>query len=168
MIHVCSLAHLPGTVEATGASHVITVMADVDKVMRPRSILEPNHLVISMDDIIEEAEGFMAPKRAHVERVLEFGRGWDRAAPMVVHCYAGISRSTASAFAAACMLNPHRDEVSIARQIRAASPIASPNRLIVSHADHLLGREGRMLRALDEMGPGNLTVEGRPFRIDLD
>ena len=56
----------------------------------------------------------------------------------------------------------------IARQIRAASPIASPNRLIVSLADRALGREGRMLRALDEMGPGSMMVEGHPFRIELD
>jgi predicted protein tyrosine phosphatase len=100
--------------------------------------------------------------------VLNFVRGWDRSAPLVVHCYAGISRSTASAFAAACALNPHRDETSIARQIRAASPIASPNRLIVSLADKALGRDGRMLRALDEMGPGSMMVEGFPFRVDLD
>ena len=73
-----------------------------------------------------------------------------------------------SAFAAVCALNPHRDEISIARQIRAASPIASPNRLIVSLADKALGRDGRMLRALDEMGPGSMMVEGRPFRIDID
>ena len=70
--------------------------------------------------------------------------------------------------AAACMLNPHRDEATIARQIRAASPIAQPNRLIVGHADRLLGRDGRMLRALDEMGPGSMMVEGRPFRVELD
>ncbi len=87
---------------------------------------------------------------------------------MVVHCYAGISRSTAIAFAAACALNPHRDEFLIARQIRAASPIASPNRLIVSLADKALGREGRMLRALDEIGPGTMSVEGQPFRVDLE
>ncbi len=87
---------------------------------------------------------------------------------MVIHCYAGISRSTASAFAVVCALNPNRSELQIARQIRSASAFAHPNRLIVSHADRLLGREGRMLRALDDMGPGNLTVEGRPFRIDLD
>ena len=69
MLHVCSLAHLPGTVQATGASHVITVMADVRQVQRPPSIRECNHLVISMDDIIEEAEGFTAPALEHVERV---------------------------------------------------------------------------------------------------
>lgn len=168
MLHVCSLAHLPGTVQTTGASHVITVMADVHQVLRPASILADNHLVISMDDIIAEAEGFTAPALAHVEQVLGFGRTWGRTAPMVIHCYAGISRSTASAFAIACALNPNRSEVSIARQIRLASPSAHPNRLIVHHADQLLGREGRMLRALDQIGPGNLTIEGRPFRIDLD
>ena len=54
------------------------------------------------------------------------------------------------------------------QQIRAASPIAQPNRLIVSLADKALGRDGRMLRALDEMGPGSMLVEGRPFHIDLD
>jgi predicted protein tyrosine phosphatase len=168
MIHVCSLAALPDTVKATGASHVLTVMANVDQVQRPESVLAANHLKISMDDITEQMDGFVAPSDSHIEQVLNFVRGWDRSAPLVVHCYAGISRSTASAFAAVCMLNPHRDEISIARQIRAASPIASPNRLIVSLADRALGRDGRMLRALDEMGPGNLMIEGRPFRLDLD
>jgi predicted protein tyrosine phosphatase len=168
MIHVCSLADLHPTVKATGASHVLTVMANIDQVQRPPSIPEAHHLKISMDDITEPADGFVAPNDLHVEQLLAFVRGWDRNAPLVVHCYAGISRSTASAFAAACMLNPHRDEVSIARQIRAASPIASPNRLIVSLADKALGRDGRMLRALEEMGPGSLTVAGQPFRIDLE
>lgn len=168
MIHVCSLAALSDTVKTTGASHVLTVMANVAQVQRPQSVLEANHLRVQMDDITEHMEGFMAPSDSHVEQVLNFVRGWDRNAPLVVHCYAGISRSTASAFAAACLLNPHRDEMSIARQIRAASPIASPNRLIVSLADKALGREGRMLRALDEMGPGSMLVEGRPFRIDIE
>src|SRR6266576_1039364 len=168
MIHVCSLAALPDTGKATGASHVLSVVANVDQVQRPVSVLEANHLKVSMDDITEQMDGFVAHCDSHIEQVLNFVRGWDRSAPLVVHCYAGISRSTASAFAAACLLNPNRDEISIARQIRAASPIASPNRLIVSLADKALGRQGRMLRALDEMGPGSLTVEGRPFQLDLE
>jgi predicted protein tyrosine phosphatase len=168
MIHVCSLAALPSTVQATGASHVLTVMANVDQVQRPASVLAANHLKVQVDDITEQIEGFVAPSEVHVEQVLNFVRGWNRNAPLVVHCYAGISRSTASAFAAVCALNPHRDEIAIARQIRKASPIAAPNRLIVSLADKALGREGRMLRALDEMGPNTLTTEGRAFRIDLE
>ncbi|WP_024508223.1 protein-tyrosine phosphatase family protein [Bradyrhizobium sp. ARR65] len=168
MIHVCSLAALPEIVRLTGASHVLTVMGKVDQVPRPASILEANHLKVAVDDIIEPMEGFVAPSAEHVEQVLNFVRSWDRTAPLVIHCYAGVSRSTASAFAAACALNPHRDEIAIARQIRAASPIASPNRLIVSLADKALGREGRMLRALDAIGPASMMVEGRPFRVELD
>ena len=168
MIHVCSLAALPDTVKATGASHVLTVMANVAQVQRPASVLEANHLRVQMDDITEEMDGFVAPSETHVEQVLNFVRGWDRNAPLVVHCYAGISRSTASAFAAVCALNPDRDEIEIARKIRAASPIASPNRRIVGLADRALGRNGRMLRALDEMGPGAMMVEGRPFVIELE
>jgi predicted protein tyrosine phosphatase len=168
MIHVCSLAALPETVKATGASHVLTVMAKVDQVQRPESVLEANHLKVAIDDITEAMDGFVAPSDLHIEQVLNFVRGWDRSAPLVVHCYAGISRSTASAFAAACALNPHRDEFAIARQIRAASPIAAPNRLIVSLADKALRRQGRMLRALDEMGPGSMVAEGRPFRVELE
>ena len=168
MIHVCSLAALPETVRAVGASHILTVMANVDQVQRPASVLAANHLKVQMDDITEELEGFVAPSESHIEQVLQFVRSWDRNAPLVVHCYAGISRSTASAFAAACALNPHREEIEIACRIRAASPIASPNRLIVSLADKALGRDGRMLRALDAIGPASMMVEGVPFRIELD
>ena len=168
MIHVCSLAALPETVKRTGASHVLTVMANVDQVQRPASVLAANHLRVAMDDIVEPMDGFVAPSETHIAQVLDFVRGWDRNAPLVIHCYAGVSRSTASAFAAACALNPHRDEMEIARKIRAASPIASPNRLIVSLADRALGREGRMLRALDDIGPASMMVEGKPFLVELE
>jgi predicted protein tyrosine phosphatase len=168
MIHVCSLAALPEIVRMTGASHVLTVMGNVGQVQRPASVLAANHLKVSMDDITEPMEGYTPPSEMHVEQVLNFVRGWDRNAPMVIHCYAGVSRSTASAFAAACMLNPHRDEIEIAKKIRAASPIASPNRLIVSLADKMLGRDGRMVRALEEIGPATMMVEGVPFRVELE
>jgi predicted protein tyrosine phosphatase len=168
MIHVCSLAALPETVRLTGASHILTVMGKVEQVLRPESVLPANHLRVAMDDITEPMEGFVAPSQEHIAQVLDFVRGWDRGAPLVIHCYAGVSRSTASAFAAACALNPHRDEMTIARQIRSASPIASPNRLIVSLADKALGRDGRMLRALDDIGPASMMVEGKPFRVELD
>jgi predicted protein tyrosine phosphatase len=168
MLHVCSLAALPATVETTGARHILTVMANVGQVVRPAPVPEANHLRIQMDDINAPADGFVAPTLAHVEQALDFIRKWDRTAPMVIHCYAGISRSTASAFMAACALNPHRDEFSIARQIRRASPTAYPNRLIVTLADEVLGRGGRMIRALDDMGPGAMTIEGKPFRVELE
>lgn len=168
MIHVCSLAKLPETVATTGARHVITVMGRIDRVARPLGVHPDNHLRVSMDDIVAPAEGFTPPQAAHVHDLIAFAQRWDRAAPLVVHCFAGISRSTATAFAAACALNPQRSETEIARRIRAASPSAFPNRLLVSLADEMLGRQGRMVAAIDAIGPGVTVIEGAPFRLDIE
>jgi len=168
MIHVCSLADLHPTVAAVGASHIITVLGKIERAVTPPSVLDANHLRVSMDDVTEAAEGLKPPAAAHIDTTLAFVRRWDRRAPLVVHCFAGISRSTATAFMAACALNPGRKEDEIANAIRAASPSASPNRLIVELADRALGREGRMIRAVESMGPGSTVLEGRPFHIDLE
>jgi predicted protein tyrosine phosphatase len=167
MIHVCSLARLHATVEETRARHIVTLLRLIDRVQRPSHIPEANHLVLAVDDISLPQDGYTVPGEEHVARLIDFVRGWDRAAPMVVHCFAGISRSTAAAFTAACVLNPEREEAQIARAIRAASPTAKPNARIVSIADRLLNRNGRMIEAVESIGPGEAATEGHPFRIDL-
>ena len=85
-----------------------------------------------------------------------------------MHCFAGISRSTASAYASVCALNPHRDEASIAQALRLASPTATPNIRIVSLADRILGRDGRMVSAIENIGRGVMADEAMPFRLDLE
>ena len=55
----------------------------------------------------------------------------------------------------------------IARDIRRASRTAQPNARIVSIADRLLKRDGRMVRAIETIGPGHAAMEGDPFRLDL-
>ena len=168
MIHVCSLARLHATVDETGARHIVTLLRLTDRVERPAHIAAGNHLVLSVDDISVPIEGYTCPGDEHVARLIEFIGAWDRAAPMVVHCFAGISRSTAGAFVAACTLNPKRDERDIAQAIRRASRTAQPNARIVAIADRMLRREGRMVRAIEELGPGDLAMEGHPFRLDID
>jgi len=168
MIHVCSLARLHDTVTDTGARHIVTLIKDVSLVRRPDCIPEPNHLMLDMDDISMPLDGYVLPGEDHVTKLVDFVCGWDRATPMVVHCYAGISRSTAGAFIAACALNPKRDERMIARLIRDASPTAMPNLRLVALADNLLERKGRMIKAVDSLGPGLSAYEGVPFRLDLE
>lgn len=102
MIHVCSLSRLHATVAETKARHVITLLRLIDRVQRPSDIASENHLVLAVDDIVAEVEGYTAPGEEHVQRLIDFVGTWDRAAPMVVHCFAGISRSTAGAYVAAC------------------------------------------------------------------
>jgi predicted protein tyrosine phosphatase len=168
MIHVCSLARLHSTVDETGARHIVTLLRQTDRVQRPTHIAEENHLVLAVDDIVEPMDGYTVPATEHVRRLIDFVGNWDRAAPMVVHCYAGISRSTAAAYVAACALNPNRDEQQIAWDIRRASRTAQPNAAIVSIADDLLKRDGRMVRAVETIGPGHFSEEGVPFRIELE
>jgi predicted protein tyrosine phosphatase len=167
MIHVCSLARLYATVDQTGARHMVTLLRLTDRVERPGQIAPENHLVLSVDDISNPIEGYACPGDEHVARLIDFVGSWDRAAPMVVHCFAGISRSTAGAFVAACALNPERNETEIAQAIRRASRTAQPNARIVSIADRLLKREGRMVQAVESIGPGDIAMEGNPFRIDI-
>jgi len=168
MIHVCSLARLHETVEDSGARHVVSLIGDEDHVERPAAVEAENHLWLRLHDISAPLDGYIMPEEKHVIDLLRFVRHWDRRAPLVVHCYAGISRSTASAFASVCALNPHRDEESIALALRRASPTATPNIRIVSLADRLLGRDGRMVAAIETIGRGIMATEGTPFRLDLE
>ncbi len=167
MIHVCSLARLHATVDETKARHIVTLLRFTDKVTRPSHIAAENHLILSIDDISAPMDGMTVPAQEHVQQLIDFATRWDRSAPMVVHCYAGISRSTAAAFTAACALNPQRDEMQIAQAIRESSRTAKPNAAIVALADKLLKRDGRMVRAIDSLGPGQDAEEGIPFRLDL-
>jgi predicted protein tyrosine phosphatase len=168
MIHVCSLPLLHQTVEETGARYIVTLLRDVHLVQRPACVVESNHLVLGMDDIPEAMDGYVVPCEEHVSRLINFVRDWDRSAAMVVHCYMGISRSTAAAFVAACALNPTRTELGIAQELRQRSATASPNRRIVAIADDLLGRGGRMVDAITAIGPGTTASEARPFRLELE
>ena len=68
----------------------------------------------------------------------------------------------------ACALNPRRDELSIARALRAASRTAMPNIRIVSLADRMLGRNGRMVAAIESIGPGMSAYASEPFQLDLE
>jgi predicted protein tyrosine phosphatase len=169
MIHVCSLARLHETVEDTGARHVVSLIGLEDRLERPANVAPENHLWLQMHDISEPLDGHIMPGESHVKEMLAFVRSWDRRAPLVVHCYMGISRSTASAFASVCALNPQRDEMSIAQALRRASPTATPNIRIVSLADQILRRNGRMVAAIETIGRGAMTnTEAEPFRLDLE
>jgi predicted protein tyrosine phosphatase len=148
-----------------GATHIVTLIRDHGPVATPKGIPTENHLRVDINDINAPAEGLVHPQDEHVSEVLNFIRAWDHRSPMIVHCYAGISRSTASAFSGLCLLNPDVPEKLIARRLRDASPTATPNRLIVSIADDILGRGGRMVDAIDDIGQGLIAAECVPFKL---
>ena len=167
MIHVCSLARLHDTVASTGARHVVSLLGLEDNLRRPATVLPEDHLWLQLHDISAPLEGFIMPQTEHVEALIAFVRRWRREAPLVMHCYAGISRSTAAAYVATCALRPESEEHAIAAALRRASPTATPNVRIVALADDLLGRSGRMTAGIEAIGQGAFATEAEPFRLDL-
>jgi predicted protein tyrosine phosphatase len=136
-------------------------------VERPHAIAEGNHLFVGINDIVEPQDGMILPAENHVEQIIDFARAWPREQPLVVHCYAGISRSTATAYISLCATDPDRDEREIAQALRIASRTATPNPLLIALADDLLDRKGRMVDAIAEIGRGEDAMEGVPFLIPL-
>ena len=166
-IHVCSLARLESTVARSGASHLVTIVDKGTPVRRPQSIRADRHLFLGFNDVTMPMEGMLLPAAHHIERLLGFLGAWDRERPIVVHCHAGISRSTAAAFIGLCAIAPDRDEGEIAWGIRRSSPTAFPNPLMVALADGILGRKGRMSAAVAAIGRGVDAFESVPFVLPI-
>lgn len=167
MLHVCSLSRLNETVERTGATHMVSLINADTAVTRPLRIAADRHLFLGFNDIVAPVEGLVPPAEAHVAELIRFIRSWDRQGPLVVHCWAGISRSTAGAYIAACTLNPGADEQELAAELRRRAPSATPNARLVAFADKILGRDGRMIDGVRAIGRGADAFEGTPFEMPV-
>jgi predicted protein tyrosine phosphatase len=161
------MARIADVTKATGARSLVTLINRGTPVERPALIPAENHLFVAVSDITSDSDGEILPGETHVATLLDFVRRWDRVDPLIIHCYAGVSRSTAAAFISACALCPDRDEEMIARNIRTASPTATPNARLVAVADQMLARSGRMIAAIERIGRGRDCFEGVPFALDL-
>ncbi|MEN5147653.1 tyrosine phosphatase family protein [Brevundimonas diminuta] len=143
--HLVTLAS-PGTVAAFDAAH---------------------RLDLRFNDIAAPREGLVAPSAEHVEALLAFAGGWSGARPLLIHCWAGVSRSTAAAYVIACARTAPGRESEWAARLRGAAPTATPNPLMIALADRLLGRDGAMVRAVEAIGRGAETDWGAPFELHL-
>ncbi|MBI3275701.1 MAG: protein tyrosine phosphatase, partial [Methylocystis sp.] len=142
-LYVCSLTKVIDTVRASGARSLVTILTAGASFVRPTEIAPQRHLRIAVSDIEAPLEAHLLADAEHIETLLAFARAWDRNQPLLIHCYAGVSRSPAAAFVTACALAPRRAELDVARALRRASPTATPNRRLVTLADRVLGRHGR-------------------------
>lgn len=166
MIVVCPLNAVNHVIEKYNPSHLVTLL-NVDMMIdTPSGLRTGSHLKLSMNDIDAPADGLVAANEDQIRSLIDFIDSWDRTSSFAIHCWAGISRSTAAAFVTLCRLHPNRDENEIAAQLRASAPFATPNRLIVHLADEALGRQGRMYDAIERIGRGADAWEGEVFELD--
>jgi len=164
MITVCPLSAVETNMVRLAPSHLISLLHPNEMIATPPGFDPTRHLRVGINDIIAPEEGCIVPEESHVNEVIEFLRGWRAEGQLLIHCWAGVSRSTATAFIALCLWNEGREH-DAARAIRQAAPHAQPNRRIVHLADQLLRRNGRMNDAVAAMGPARIVGEGTTFTM---
>lgn len=148
-----------------GASHVL-------------SILDPGHpvpdafgtygeharLELRFHDIIEATEGEVRPDLAHVEAILAFGRSLhdepSGRAALLVHCHAGISRSTAALVLILAQALPDVPAEGIVRTVHGIREKAWPNLRLIELGDAALQRAGGLVSATHALH--RLQLERRP------
>lgn len=167
MIIVTSLREARQQLLTHGATRAISILSPDTPHPEFQGLAASQHLRLTFHDVVVDAPGLEGPKPRDAERLVEFIGGWDRSAPMLIHCWAGISRSTAAAYTALCLVRPSQSEFELAAELRNASPSATPNSLIISQVDDILGRKGRMRAAIATIGRGADAFEGSPFTLSV-
>lgn len=152
---VCPAAALAEICRLRQPSHLIRMRSPDPGAMAPQPDMGVTHrLDLAFHDIATPQPGLVAPDAGTIAALLTFAATWDGARPLVVSCFAGVSRSTAAAFILACARRPAEHENDIALRLRQAAPTATPNAGMVALADGALGRAGRMIAAIAALGRG--------------
>jgi predicted protein tyrosine phosphatase len=166
-ILITPLSEIEQTIRTDRPSHLVTLLSPEHMIDTPRGISPERHLRIAMNDVAEAHLSDMPPCSEHIARLVSFGRTWTGQAPILVHCWAGISRSTAAAYILLCDRFGPGAETEIARGLRHRAPHACPNPLMISHADDLLERNGQMIQAVRNMGRGMIAAQGERVELPL-
>ena len=166
-ILVTPLSAVEDVIRRHRPSHIVTLLSPEHMIETPAGFPPDRHLRLGMNDVVDVEAAQAPPGRDHVERLLAFSRDWPAADPLLVHCWAGISRSMAATYIILCDRLGHGSEGAAARAIRDRAPHAYPNALLVRHADEMLGRRGRMVEAIRAIGMGTMINEGGVVEFPL-
>ncbi len=166
LLTICGLEELESHA-ARGVTHVLSILdpgwAEPDVFGR----YHPHHrITVRFHDAIEPEPHLVLPQRDDVAAILGFGRDLEAAGTgeghLLIHCHMGISRSSAAMTMLLAQAHPDADENDIADRIRAIRPIAWPNLRMLSFADELMGRDGKLIAAA-----GRLYAKSLAERPDL-
>lgn len=167
LILVTPLSHIDAAIRRYRPTHMVTLLSPEHMIDTPEGIEAARHLRLGMNDVADVLVSQDPPNERHIRELIEFGRTWDGKTPMLVHCWAGISRSTAASFILLCDKREPGMEREIANALRYRAPHAHPNSLMVRIADKMLDRGGRMVSAIDGIGRGTIVAEGQTVELPL-
>lgn len=148
-LSVCGLAEI-GEIVAGGVTHALSIL---DPGWPDPGVFanfaDCRRAVFRFHDVIEEADGMVAPSREDMSRILALGdrlRG-DGVRHLLIHCHAGISRSAAAAASLLAQFHPGGEDEAF-HQLARIRPWSWPNSRMIVFADGLLGRRGRLIEAM--------------------
>jgi predicted protein tyrosine phosphatase len=136
---------------AAGVTHVLSIL-DPDTPDPPAFAAFAPHrrLALRFHDVIEPLPTRLPPARADVERLLAFGHELSDTpgSHLLIHCHAGVSRSTASAALILAQARPDRSARDTLDAVAQLRPRAWPNLRMLEFGDDLLGRNGEIVAAV--------------------
>ena len=168
MIYVCNIEEMPRQAALLAPKHLISIVAPEEQPPTPPNVPAERHLRVEVHDIVAPRPERVLPERPHIAPLIDFLQAREAAEPhepLLIHCIAGISRSTATALITLCLRAKGREREAAVR-LRRAAPHAQPNPRIVALADELLERRGRLSAALAAMGPGALVLPTPLVRVE--
>jgi predicted protein tyrosine phosphatase len=157
-VTVCGLEELAGP-RAVDATHVLSIMdPGWPEPEALRSFDVHRRLKLRFHDVIDPSPEWIAPERWDVELLLAFGRnlgtvrsdiGEEAIHPhLLVHCHAGVSRSTAAAILLLAQRDPVMPAEDAVLEVVRLRPQAWPNLRMIEFGDELLGRDGEIVSAV--------------------
>jgi len=163
-LSICGVDELPVRIKRFKPTHLISVSDPVDTPLHFPSAIEVLRLAFwdvhslsgLVSQMVSHEERHHYPVPDHAESILAFGRNIPASGRLLIHCWAGVSRSTAAAMLVICQQHPGHEQ-SAFKLVKALRPQADPNRLLVKYGDRLLKAKGRMLAALDADDPPEST-----------
>ena len=159
---VCPASQVQRLVQGRAPRGVVSLISP-DAAAPDLGLSRDRHRVLRFHDIAEPRAGLTPPDMAAIEALFAFADATP--GPLLLHCFAGISRSPAAAYILACRRAGPGTEAEIAARLRALSPSTTPNPWLVALADARLERGGAMSAAIRALGRGAEAFEGEVFEL---
>lgn len=163
---ICRACDLPAMAAELRPHRILSIAEPGYRNVTPAGIEAGHHHHLNFDDIVEAIPGYVEPSEQHVGSIIDLAAELADTDRILVHCQAGISRSSAAALILLAVRNPGHER-DTAALLRREGPWFAPNRLMVEIADRLLGRGPVLSKALAGMGPPTMILNARPIRLPL-
>lgn len=165
-IRICGVDEVD--THAPWATHIVSLCAAPSRSLIDRLLTGAKGQILRLDfDDTTSPREAGSPQVEHVHEILRFGQSVPEEGRLLVHCLAGVSRSTAAAWAILCARHPKRSADELFWEILDLRPIARPNVLMTALADKVLKRQGTMVESLklwNEVNGRGVDEPGRSGR----